>query len=273
MSVAPADLLEPTRRIAEDAGKAVMRAYKAGFTVDRKEDDSPVTAADAAAHDVIVRALSALTPDLPIVSEEEELKRWDRRRQWERYWLLDPLDGTREFIRRNGQFSVNIALIEDSRPVLGVVHAPTDGRSWFGGPQTGAFRQTADGSRTPLHTVPADQPPYRVVLGRSRPGPRIRALLESLPEHRVLQCGASIKICLIAEGEADLFPRLGPISEWDLAAAQAILEAAGGQVLNLKDLSPLRYNQRDTLTLRDVLAVADPSGDWWQHLDAHAAAK
>lgn len=271
MTEAVGALLEPALAVARDAGVAIMRVHDSGFTVDRKDDDSPVTAADQAAHEVIAGALARLTPELPVVSEEQALAPWSRRQHWRRYWLLDPLDGTREFIRRNGQFAVNIALIEDGRPVLGIVHAPGDGRSWFGGPGIGAFRETRNGSREVLHSRQRATPPYRVVLGRSRPGPRIRAVLARLPAFELVQCGSSIKICLIAEGTADVFPRLGPISEWDLAAPQAILEAAGGGVLDLHHQTPLRYNRQASLTLRDVLAVGDREARWWHCLGSEAA--
>ncbi|MCK8517021.1 3'(2'),5'-bisphosphate nucleotidase CysQ [Methylonatrum kenyense] len=272
MTISVPALLEPVLAVARKAGDSILEVYQSGFTVDRKDDDSPVTAADEAANQLIIRALSRLTPSLPVISEEQPVPTWRRRQTWSFYWLLDPLDGTREFIRRNGQFAVNIALIEDGRPVLGVVHAPTDGRSWFGGPGIGAFHETRNGSRSVIQTRRHASPPYRVVLGRSRPRPHVRDMLARLPEHEILHCGSSIKICLIAEGEADLFPRLGPISEWDLAAPQAILEAAGGGVLDLGQLAPLRYNQRSSLTLRDVVAVGDPDARWWQCLQSEPVA-
>lgn len=273
MTVSVPDLLEPVLGVAHEAGQAIMTVYNSGFTVDRKDDNSPVTAADTAANTVITDTLTRLTPEVPIISEEQPLPAWQRRRHWSRYWLLDPLDGTREFIRRNGQFAVNIALIEDGRPALGIVHAPTDGRSWFGGPGIGAFLETRNGSRSALASSVRPSPPYRIVVGRNRPRPHVREMLARLPEHELLHYGSSIKICLIAEGKADIFPRLGPISEWDLAAPQAILEAAGGGVLDLKRLAPLVYNQRASLTLRDVIAVGDPNAHWWQSLQAEAVAQ
>lgn len=273
MTASVPDLLESVLSVAHEAGQVILAVYNSGFTVDRKDDNSPVTAADTAANTVITETLTRLTPEVPIISEEQRLPAWQRRRHWPRYWLLDPLDGTREFIRRNGQFAVNIALIEYGRPVLGIVHAPTDGRSWFGGPGIGAFLETRNGSRSALASRRETLPPYRVVLGRNRPRPHVREMLARLPEHELLHCGSSIKICLIAEGKADIFPRLGPISEWDLAAPQAVLEAAGGGVLDLKRLDPLLYNQHASLTLRDVIAVGDPKATWWQCLQTEPVAR
>lgn len=254
-------LLDAAVSIARTAGEAIIAVYDRGFTVARKADDSPVTAADAAAQQVIGPALRNLDPALPVISEEAAVPPWEERRGWSTYWLVDPLDGTREFIRRNDQFAVNIALVEDGRPVLGIVHAPVSGQTWYGGPGIGAFHRDGRGD-TPLRTAPYSEPPLRVITGRGRPGPRTRALLERLPAHRRLACGASLKLCKIAQGEADLFPRFGPISEWDLAAPQAVVEAAGGIVASLQTLEPLRYNQRPSLTLHDVAAVGDPTVDW-----------
>jgi len=259
-------LLPDTVAIARLAATEIMAVYGAGFTVSRKQDDSPVTAADQAAHDVIAQRLAALTPAIPLVSEEAPLPSWEERREWRTYWLIDPLDGTREFIRRNRQFAVNIALIHRGSPVLGVVLAPATGTVWYGGPALGAFRQHRQGQVQAIHCAPAQTPPLRVVLGNARPGPRARALLERLPEHTVMTCGASLKLCLIADGSADLFPRYGRISEWDLAAPQAILEAAGGRICQMQGLAPLRYNQSPDLTTTDIIAFGDPSVDWEQYL-------
>ncbi|MEX0731413.1 MAG: 3'(2'),5'-bisphosphate nucleotidase CysQ [Aquisalimonadaceae bacterium] len=259
-------LLPETVRIARQAGEAILRIYSTGFTVTRKADDSPVTAADEAAQAVIEDALSRLTPNIPILSEEGTLRPWPQRRQWQTYWLVDPLDGTREFIRRNGQFAVNIALIDAGRPVLGVVHAPVAGTAWYGGPALGAFREQQGGSAERIQTARRPEPPLRVALGRATPGSRTRLLLDRLPEHRIVPCGASIKLCMIADGQADLYPRFGPISEWDIGAPQAILEAAGGTIAHMRDLSPVRYNKRPSLTTSDIVAFGDPSVDWKQFI-------
>lgn len=253
--------------ISRQAGEAILRVYNAGFTVTRKADDSPVTAADDAAEAVIHEALTRLTPSTPILSEEGPQPPWRERRQWDAYWLVDPLDGTREFIRRNNQFAVNIALIREGEPVLGVVHAPVSGTVWYGIPGTGsAFRQERDGSESPIHTAALPEPPIRVALGRAAPGPRTREVLDRLPEHRILPCGSSLKLCMIADGRADFHPRFGSISEWDLGAPQAVLEAAGGAIARMRDLSRVRYNTHRSPTTSDIVAFGDPSADWQQFL-------
>lgn len=259
-------LLPETVRISRQAGEAILRVYNAGFTVTHKADNSPVTAADNEAQVVIDGALSRLTPEIPILSEEGPQFPWSVRHQWNTYWLIDPLDGTREFIRRNDQFAVNISLIHDGRPVLGVVHAPVSGTVWFGGPGLGAFRENHHGVIEQIHTAPLPEQPLRVVLGRATPGTRTRSLLERLPDHHIFTCGASLKLCMIAAGQADLFPRFGPISEWDLGAPQAILEAAGGAIMHMHGLTPIRYNVRASLTTSDIVAFGDPSVDWRRYL-------
>lgn len=248
--------------IAHAAGAAIRSVYRKDFAVRTKRDASPVTDADQAAHEIIVRRLAALTPDLPVLSEESDPIPWRKRRQWQRYWLVDPLDGTREFIRRSDQFSVNIALVENHRPVLGVIHAPAHRLDWFGGPGIGAWRRLHGRDALAIRPHRPVTPPFRVVLGGSTPGPRTRRLLDRLPRHELLTMGAAIKFCMVAEGDADIFPRYGPISEWDLGAAQAILEAVGGRLLHMHNLQPVQYNIRSSPTLQDVLAIGDDAGDW-----------
>ena len=259
-------LVEEAATIAESAGREILSIYAGHFDVETKADDSPLTAADRAAHTLINRALETLTPDIPVLSEEGGLPDFEARRHWSRYWLVDPLDGTRQFIARSDQFAVNIALVERHRPVLGIVHAPALGQTWFGGPGLGAFRQADGGEPEAIRVAPRAQDPLRIVLGNSRPGPRTRATLERLPEYETRIWGASIKFCLIAEGNADLFPRYGPISEWDMAAAQAILEAAGGHLTDMRQLRPIRYNTAESLTTSDILAFADKRVDWRRYL-------
>ncbi len=256
------ELLPDLLRIAHQAGDAILTVYRQDFGVRHKPDDSPITDADQAAHDIISRGLARLTPELPILSEESRLPSWFERSRWSRYWLVDPLDGTREFIRRNDQFSVNIALVDRGQPVLGVVHAPVPGLSWYGGAGLGGWRRLLDHPPTPIRPRSPEKGRLRVVLGRPEPGPRTRALLARLPPHDVLSLGASLKFCLVAEGGADLFPRYGAISEWDIAAPQAILEAVGGRLVHLHNLKPVHYNARPSTTLKDVLAVGDPGIDW-----------
>lgn len=245
--------------IAEAAGARIMTVYQSDFQVVQKEDDSPLTAADRASHSTIIEGLAELTPDIPVLSEEGAHAPFAERRQWRRYWLIDPLDGTREFIKRNGEFTVNIALIEDHRPVIGVVHAPALGTTYYGSLGGGASRTRA-GVTEAIRTRPL-QHPLTAVVSRSHRGDRIDALLARLPEHSTASVGSSLKFCMVAEGAADLYPRFGPTSEWDTAAAQCVVEAAGGQVTKV-DLSPLRYNTKESLLNPDFLVIGDPSYDW-----------
>lgn len=259
-------LLPQACQIALRAGRAVLRIYQGDFAVGTKADTSFITPADHRANEIIREALAHLTPALPIVSEETTPPAFRERRRWRHYWLVDPLDGTREFVARSDQFAVNIALVEDHRPVLGVVHAPALGVTWFGGPGLGAFRQAEGAEPLSIRAAPHIRHPLRVVLGRRNPGPRTRAALAELPEHDTRVWGAALKFCLVAEGSADLFPRYGPISEWDMAAPQAILEAAGGHLADMATLRPVHYNTRHTLTTSDVFAYADDRVDWRHYL-------
>ena len=191
-----------------------------------------------------------------MLSEESATSEIEARRSWQQYWLVDPLDGTREFIKRNGEFTVNIALIDGHEPVLGVVTAPVPGTSYLGAAGLGAFKQDASGERQPIEVTRPAAEPLRVVGSRSHPSPDLAALLETLGPHDIKPMGSSLKICLVAEGEADLYPRLGPTSEWDTAAAQAVLIAAGGSMMDLKG-QPLTYNARESLLNPHFLALGD----------------
>lgn len=257
-----AALLPRVVAVARAAGDAILGIYaRPDHAVETKADDSPLTAADRAAHDIIVAGLGALDPAIPVWSEESAGISWDVRRHWREFWLVDPLDGTREFIKRNGEFTVNIALVRDHAPVLGVVHAPVQGRTWTGLAGGGAFRTDGGGEPRPLRVrVPAADPP-RVAGSRSHRGSSLDGLLQRLGPHEFVSMGSSLKFCLVAEGEADFYPRLGPTSEWDTAAAQAVVEAAGGAVLGL-DGRPLRYNTRPETLNPDFIARGDPGRDW-----------
>lgn len=240
--------LEP---IARAAGDIIMAIYSQPFTVEYKGDESPLTAADKGAHEVIVQALAGLTPDIPVLSEESGPEVMGLRHGWSRYWLVDPLDGTKEFVSRNGEFTVNIALIEDGKPLWGLVYAPVLNRLWYGGKEMGAWR-VADGKREAIQTLPHQEgSPWRVVGSRNHLS---RETLDYLArfgdidrgEIELVSMGSSLKFCIIAEGGAELYPRLAPTCEWDTAAAQAVLEGAGGSVTRL-DGSPLAYNKPDIL--------------------------
>ncbi|MXY55034.1 MAG: 3'(2'),5'-bisphosphate nucleotidase CysQ [Gammaproteobacteria bacterium] len=250
--------------IVKAAGSAILEVYGGAFEVETKPDDSPLTEADRRAHRIIVDCLQALTPDLPVVSEESEPPPYDERRRWQRYWLVDPLDGTKEFVERNGEFTVNIALVDGAEPVLGVVGVPAQGKTYLGDrARREAWRHDEFG-RTPLRTRAMRGESVAVVASRRHGAARLdqylRALEDSFPRVERVHLGSSLKLCVLAEGGADLYPRLGPTSEWDIAAAHAVLAAAGGAVMQL-DGTPMRYNKESFLN-PDFLAVADPTYAW-----------
>jgi 3'(2'), 5'-bisphosphate nucleotidase len=243
--------------IVSRAGAAIMRVYEAGFTVQRKEDNSPLTLADLESQRIIIEGLAEMTPGIPILAEESAQAPWGERQSWRELWVVDPLDGTREFVKRNGEFTVNIALVRDHEPVLGVVSAPAQGLLYWGALGVGAFSHHRGAAQIPIH-VSAPQNPLRVVGSRSHASAETAAYLTRLGPHVMTGIGSSLKFCLLAAGKADLYPRFGPTSEWDTAAGQALLEAAGGHVTRL-DGHRLRYNCRDSVINGDFLAFSHPS--------------
>ena len=250
--------------LACEAGEAIMRIYAQDFAVQTKDDDSPLTAADLAAHRILVAGLQALTPDIPVLSEEAADIPWATRREWRRLWLVDPLDGTREFVKKNGEFTVNIALIEDGEPVLGVVQAPALDYLVHAERGAGAFLREAHGD-VPLASTRPAAAPLRVAASRSHLDARTQGVLERLGEHERLGLGSSLKFCRIAEGRVDFYPRFGPTSEWDTAAGQAVLEAAGGAVLQTSG-ERLSYNRKESILNPDFLALGDPDLPWREWL-------
>jgi 3'(2'), 5'-bisphosphate nucleotidase len=258
-----AELRDAVLTLAQEAGVAIMQVYASEFAVEHKDDHSPLTLADREAHAVIVAGLRALTPDIPVLSEESpaEYHAFATRGQWPTLWLVDPLDGTREFVKRNGEFTVNIALIHHHRPVLGVITLPAMNVAYLGAHRLGAQRVTAQQAVEPIHTRhPAPGTPV-VVGSRSHAGDSLALLLKRLGPHQLCSVGSAIKFCRVAEGAADFYPRLGPTSEWDTAAGQAIVEAAGGQVLNLNG-EVLSYNRRDSLLNPNFVALGDAHFAW-----------
>jgi 3'(2'), 5'-bisphosphate nucleotidase len=262
MNLAGPELLERVADIARRAGREILEVYASGETAaTTKADRSPLTAADLRAHHLIVASLHQLTPELPVLSEEAAATPFTERSQWPRYWLVDPLDGTREFLSRNGQFTVNIALIDGHAPALGVVHVPVSDTSYRGLPGTGAWRQTAAGPGEAIEVARRSATPLRVVGSRSHRGDSLDAFLARVGEHRLLAIGSSLKLCLVAEGAADVYPRLGPTSEWDTAAAHAVVSGAGGTVSRL-DGAPLQYNTRPELLNPFFVAYGPSDRDW-----------
>jgi 3'(2'), 5'-bisphosphate nucleotidase len=252
-------LLPEVVAIAAEAGRAIMEIYDREFAVELKDDRTPLTAADHAAHAIIVAGLGRLAPALPVLSEESAASERAERHRWQRFWLVDPLDGTREFIKRNGEFTVNIALIDGHRTVAGVVAAPAIGRTYHGAVGHGAVRQE-NGETRPITVRRPAAAPLRVVGSRSHGSPELEDFLATLGPYELKPMGSSLKICLVAEGEADLYPRLGPTSEWDTAAAEAVLLAAGGSMIDLKG-QPLTYNAREGLLNPHFLAMGDDIRD------------
>jgi 3'(2'), 5'-bisphosphate nucleotidase len=251
-------------RAVTAAGSAVMAVYKTGTDVQLKADQSPLTAADLASHALLTAELGGLAPHVPVVSEEGGLPTAQQRSEWPAYWLIDPLDGTKEFLARNGEFTVNVALIEHGRPTLGVVGVPATGHLFSG--DVGARRAESvseSGERRRLAARTYNGRCPVVVASRRHGGSHLAALDEIAQSEGGIELrtiGSSLKFCLLADGSADLYPRLAPTSEWDTAAAQAVLEAAGGAVLDLAGV-PLRYGKADILN-PSFVAVADPEVDW-----------
>ncbi|MFW3898345.1 3'(2'),5'-bisphosphate nucleotidase CysQ [Pseudomonas bharatica] len=248
----PVDLMPQVVALARRAGEAILPFWRADVEVVAKADDSPVTAADLAAHKVIAEGLQALAPEIPVLSEEDCDIPLQQRQAWQRWWLVDPLDGTKEFIAGTEEFTVNIALVERGRVVFGVVAMPVNGRCYYGGQGIGAWRAEADGSVEAIRVrlAPPSGEAFTVVASRRHSSPQQERLLaglgEALGELELANVGSSLKFCLLAEGAADCYPRLAPTSQWDTAAAQGVLEGAGGEVLGL-DGEAFVYPPRESL--------------------------
>ena len=263
----PDELREQVIELAYRAADAILEVYDSEFAVQHKDDRSPLTAADLASHRCIVAGLQALTPEIPVLSEEsaDEVP-LAQRRGWSRLWVVDPLDGTREFIKRNGEFTVNIALVEDGEAVFGVVQAPVTGVAWHGGRGLGAFRREKGGADAALRVREPALAPLKVAASRSHRDERTEAFIGRMSDSvagaiEPVGLGSSLKFCRLAEGGMDVYPRFGPTSEWDTAAGQCVLEGAGGAVLDPQG-RPFRYNQRDTLLNGEFVALGDVALPW-----------
>lgn len=260
----PCRYLEEARQIALDAGRRILDVYERDFAVAEKQNGSPLTDADRAAHELIVARLARLDPGLPVLSEESAEVDYDTRAGWRRFWLVDPLDGTREFVNRNGEFTVNIALIESGRPLLGVVYVPLLGICYYACRGQGAFRHNAGEKPRAIKArrYQGDRP--IVVASRSHAGEHMAEFLLRLGPHDTVHMGSAVKFCLVAEGTADVYPRLGPTSEWDTAAAQCLVEEAGGRVTDRHN-RPLAYNKPSLLNPW-FLASGAGDYDWAKHV-------
>jgi 3'(2'), 5'-bisphosphate nucleotidase len=261
----PCNYLDDVRALAKQAGEKILAVYNTEFSVEEKDDKSPLTAADMASHTAIVAGLETLTPDIPVLSEESAKIPYAERAAWETYWLIDPLDGTKEFIKRNGEFTVNIALIHAGVPVLGVVHVPVSGVTYAACEGRGAIKEVPGSGEQPVQVRKLGGGPVAVVGSRSHQGDSLKAFLAKLGEHEMVSMGSSLKICLVAEGAADVYPRLGLTSEWDTAAAHCVVNQAGGSLTDL-EMKPLRYNTKDSLLNPFFFVFGDDSRDWSQYL-------
>lgn len=267
-------LLDKVIELAGLAAQVILEVYDGeDFNVVTKGDDTPVTAADLAAHAILVPGLQGLLADVPVLSEESAVPDFAERRLWSRYWLIDPLDGTKEFVQRNGEFTVNIALVDNHVPILGVVHVPVSGVTYAGLSGAGAVKIEA-GERSAIRPRTmagraAEGLPVAVVASRSHGADAVTALLARVSARlgpvETCNMGSSLKLCLVAEGRADLYPRLALTAEWDTAAAQAVVEAAGGIVVDDR-LAPLRYNTKAELLNPHFYVMGDSSFPWREFL-------
>ncbi|MGI1679630.1 MAG: 3'(2'),5'-bisphosphate nucleotidase CysQ [Cellvibrionaceae bacterium] len=275
------DLIGALIDLGRTSGELILEVYNrdVGFDVDIKSDSSPITEADRKAHHCIVDALEVLTPAVPILSEESELPSYKERSLWKTYWLIDPLDGTKEFVNRNDEFTVNIALIQQGVAILGLVHVPVTGVTYVGSQPFGAYKYSNTGHREKIsvRTIGSqieNNYPIEIVASRRHGFEQVEKMIKCLrnkyTEVTTRSIGSSLKFCLIAEGEADLYPRFGPTSEWDTAAAQAVVEAAGGCVVDTS-FSPLRYNEKGDILNPSFLVIGDVSHDWKNDLTLELA--
>lgn len=260
----PGDFLSTAVEIARDSGKRILEFYTPRIRIEQKADRSPLTDADHAANEIITRRLKELTPDIPVLSEESGVVKHEMRSGWRQYWLVDPLDGTKEFINHNDEFTVNIALIDNRKPVLGVVHAPMADLTYFSCIGQPAYKQKGVEKARTIEARRYDGGKPIITTSRSHAGNETAAFLKNIGEHDVVALGSSLKFCLVADGTADVYPRLGPTMEWDTAAPQCIVEAAGGRVTDLKR-QPLVYN-KPSLMNPWFLVCGIGDYDWYRHL-------
>ncbi|MGH3373058.1 MAG: 3'(2'),5'-bisphosphate nucleotidase CysQ [Nocardioidaceae bacterium] len=250
-----ADLVAAVVELAREAGRAVMAHYDGGREAEEKADRSPITLADRAAHRILVDGLHRLDPATPVISEEGEVAPADERQAWRRFWLVDPLDGTKEFIKRRAEFTVNVALIEDGRPVLGVVLAPALDLLYWAVEGGGAWREQGTTPAERIYSRPAPPgTPLTVVESLSHPSAELEEYLRTIPVARRVKAGSSLKFCWVADGRADVYPRLGPTMEWDVAAGDCVYRQSG------KDgerASPLTYNKPDLRNASFIIGLAN----------------
>ena len=246
------DLIEQIIKISKEAGKAILEVYNTNFDYQLKEDLSPLTKADTFSHNIIYKRLKILTPDIPILSEENSDIPFKIRSSWKQYWLVDPLDGTKEFVKKNGEFTVNIALIENNTPIFGIIHVPVTNETYWGSSTKGSFYIKGNNQKTKLCVEKKIRSQVRIVASRSHPSKMLDTLLEEIGEYKIITKGSSLKFCMIASGQADLYIRIGLTSEWDTAAGDAIVKFAGGKILT-SDRKLILYNTKKSYLNPDFI--------------------
>jgi 3'(2'), 5'-bisphosphate nucleotidase len=250
--------IQKINSIAQKAGDEIMKIYQQDFDVDYKANNSPLTKADIKSNEIINESLKGLYPEIPILSEENKEVPYNIRKNWEYFWLIDPLDGTKEFVKKNGEFTVNIALIHKDTPVLGVIYAPALEILYYAKKEKGAFKQEKDKKpqRLPIYKH-TNNDTLKVIVSKSHYNQETKYFVNDLKNQckktiEFIRIGSSLKLCLIAEGKADIYPRLAPTMEWDIAAGQAITEQAGGEIVGFKTQTPLKYNKQNLLNPRFI---------------------
>ncbi len=245
------ELIDKVINIAKNAGDEILNVYKTSFSVKLKENNSPLTSADLVANELITNQLKKIS-DYPILSEEGEKISYNIRKGWEFYWLIDPLDGTKEFVKKNGDFTVNIALIKNNHPVFGVVFAPVFNRLFWGAEKFGSWEINSSGEIKKISVSKKYNDIFKIVTSRSHPSSQLNSFISQFSKIKLIQRGSSLKICLIANGEAQIYPRLGPTMEWDTAAADAILRNAGGCLRIYGTNNILKYNKEELLNSKFI---------------------
>jgi len=248
------ELINKIIDLTRQAGFTIMEIYNTEFDIDTKEDKrgseiyrSPITEADKRAHIIIKEGLKELTPDIPVLSEEGREIAYEERKKWESFWLVDPLDGTKDFIKKNGEFTVNIALVEKKVPVFGVVYAPAVDLLFWGSLENGAWKKKAHNPTQAMRVADKMDETVQIASSRSHPSDKMDAFLAQFNNFKLHPMGSSLKICLVSDGSVHLYPRLGPTMEWDTAAAHAVLKSAGGEMLQFGTDFPLQYNKKELL--------------------------
>lgn len=254
-------LLRAVCELAKKAGDAILEDKKRTSSITLKEDESPLTSADLASHRTILAGLAEIDGTIPVMSEESASIPYEERKTWSTYFLVDPLDGTKEFIKGKKEYTVNIALIENGVPTLGAVYVPELDVTYFGATGVGAFKATGSQPAEPIHVAASSVPVPRIVGSSSHASPQMASFLEALGEHEILRFGSSLKICQIADGTAHFYPRFGPTSEWDTAAGHAVVLHAGGKVLTVNG-EALTYNQKDSVLNPSFFVVGPEDKDY-----------